>query len=287
MQQPYLDVLKEAKFTTMPGVGNYEEIEFQGMKLYTNNKLKENVKNVSKKYLTKIASTIVTRLLDSGEIIPVFKSKNIINYLKNKKKENKLGTTYEGRIYLFLDEFYSLVKLSTINEKFLASILLHELIHAAEQKNKSLFLRINLNYFIQFYKYFFSYYLKVDDKKINDKIFIDLIKRINDSQKKGFINFNIYIPVFKYLEEFTKLSDEEYEERYNTLINYLDDAFEKYQKVVPGDIWRAGEYAYNKFAGGKNETLGQEFWSPSEIISITSEINPKHPSIDNTLKILI
>jgi len=287
VKDTYTDILKEASFVTMPGINN-QEINFKNEKVYTNNSLKENVKKVASKYFSSVISSKINKLLDEGRLIPVFKSKNIIDYiLKQRKtlKNHSLATTLNGKIYIFLDKFYSLLKLSSINEKLLGKVILHELIHVVDHEKPKEFLQINIKVFLEFYKEFFESYLLANN--VNNVDIINTLKRIEASKKKKMFSFEpIYIPLFKSIEDKTSLNEDEYQNRYNKFIEYLDQFYESFVKRVDPTIWIAGQKAYLKIASGKNETLGQEFWNPAEILCILSEINPKNINVSKTISIL-
>lgn len=288
IENVYLDDLKEAKFSTIPGMGNREEVDFKGQTLYTSKPLKENVKKVSKKYMPNNVSKIVIKLVDDGKIIPVFKSKSIIDYIfrqRKKLKNHSLATTLNGKVYIFIETMYSILKLSSINEKTLSKIILHEIIHMAEHIKPKRFFSINYKYYIEFYKEFFSTYLYV--KEVKDVIVIDILKRMTALRKKGIVNFyKIYHPTFQSLQKDSDIDQKEFTEAFDIFINFLDDMYSGFVKNVDGHIWEASQAAYLKLAGGNSETIGQEFWSPSEIICVISEINSKHPSIINSIKLL-
>jgi hypothetical protein len=284
MTNSYLEHLKE--FITSPSSGK-EEIDFFNMKVYTSNSLKLNLKKVTKKYASNNTKNIINSLIDNGKLIPVFISKTIIDYIKKyrKLKSHSFATTYKGKIYLFLDTFYSFLKLSSVNEKKLFLTIIHELMHLAEQKNQKEFFSINYKIYLGFYKDFFSEYLKVDKSKIEDKDIHTLIKRMTNKKVINFIT--IYNPLFNKLYEYSKYDKDTITDLFKEFIDYLDKFYERFTSEVPHDIWKAGQYAYSNLTGGKlNQTIGQEFWSPSEIISILTELNPKHEVIEKNIKLL-
>lgn len=285
--ESYIDELKQQRFTSKPWAGE-EELTLDGKKIYTSLSLKENVKKVSKKFLPKIYN-VISSMIDSNKLIPVFLNKNLRSYLssKNKLKTHSLATTRGDTIYVFLDRFYSLLKMSSINEKKLSIILVHELIHVSGSKQPRKFLQINYNVFLSFYKEFFSSLLAVELKNISNDIINGLIKRIIKSKQKGAINFrNVYFPTFKLLESHSAYSEKEYQDIYDKFIDYLDSQIRTFSINVPHEIWEAGRSAYIKIAEGKNETLAQEFWNPEEIICILSEINPNHQNVVKSINLL-
>lgn len=282
----YLNELQELRFKNTPG-GN-EELLLFGKKVYTSETLRVNVKKVCKKYLPTISS-IVIKLIDNKKLIPVFRSKGIIDYIKNKKKlkNHSLGVTSKDKIYIFLDSHYSLLKLSSINEKELSITIIHELIHLADNLNRQKFFKLNYKYYIKFFKEFFSNYLAVEKKDITNKVIDNIFKKLIEAEKKGIINFiEVYSPIFKSLENFTAYTNDEYGDIYWQFVKFLDQQYISFSPSVPGDIWESGRIAYLEITKGKNKTLRQEFWNPAEIISIIAEINPKHPSVVNSINLL-
>lgn len=289
--QTYLDELKSNRFSSTPWASE-TELEFEGMKVYTSEALKENVKKVSIKYLPKF-SGIINKLIDQEKIEPVFMSKNIFDFLIKRKKKLEQAPIarfiYKTKtIFLFLDHNYSLLKLSSVTEKKLASLITHELIHLTSEIYSQKFYSINSKYFIEFYREFFSNYLSVDINKIKNNLIVDIIKNILISKKKGSINFiSIYFAVFKALEPYSAIPKDEYQKDiWNEFISYLEEQIYSHNKYVPPRIWEAGRFAYIKVSGGKNETIAQEFWNPDEIISVIAEINPNSPVAINTINLL-
>jgi hypothetical protein len=284
MTNSYLEHLKE--FITSPSSGK-EEIDFFGRKVYTSNSLKLNLKKVINKYASSNTKEIINNLIDQGKLIPVFISKTVIDYIKKyrKLKSQSFATTYKGKIYLFLDKFYSFLKLSSVNEKKLFIIVIHELMHLVEQTKPKEFFSVNYKIYLNFYKSFFSEYLKVEMSKIKDKDIADLIKRISNKKVINFIS--IYNPLFNSLYKHSKYDEQTVTNLFREFIDYLDEFYEKFVPEVPSNIWKAGQVAYSNISGGAvNETIGQEFWTPSEIISILTELNPKHEIIEKTIKLL-
>lgn len=283
----YLDELSEARFTTTPWASE-QELTLDGKKVYTSESLRENVKKIAKKFLPK-SFKLISTLVDDGRLIPIFLTKNLKNYLISRKKikTGSLGTTRGNKIYIFLDRFYSLLKLSSINEKKLSVIISHELVHLSDHKNPKRFFQINYKIFFDFYVEFFSNYLAVDYKFIKTETISGIIKRIYNSHKKGLINFReIYYSVFNSLEKKSSYENKEFQEMYDEFINYLDTQYVSFSHSVPTKIWEAGRLAYIKISGGNNETLAQEFWNPAEIIAVLSEINPNSTNIIKSMNLL-
>jgi hypothetical protein len=275
----YLFYLQE--LVSIPG-GN-EEIELYGRKFYTSEKLREQIKKICEKNLNNKASKIISNLIDKKRLIPVYISSSLFQHLFKKKRYDKLGHTKEKISYIFIDP-----KIIFTKDSDIIMVLIHELIHLANNSNPEKFEKLNYKTFITFYKEFFTSYLDVKEKnKIKDSIFENIITDLNSMFKKGTINFyKLYIKVFKSLEKETSLSEDEYVNRFKTLIDYLDKSYESFAKEVPYEIFSAADKAYIKIAGRKSETIGQEFYRPSEIIAVSVELNPKSDLLEKNILLI-
>jgi hypothetical protein len=284
----YLNKIQEAEFIAIPGIGkDLEELVLDGNKIYTSKTLKSNVKKAFEKYFPSLSKKI-SKLIDSEKLIPAFRTKNIIQYLikRSKIRRNPLGTTRGEKCYIFVDSFYAKFKIASVDEKYLSTIIIHELVHLAKHRNPNLFLRINYKTIIEFYKEFFRNFLHITEN-IDNKIVDEILLRQQLMEKKGIINFvKLYSPVFTKLRDISNLTENEYQYRFDIFIEYLDKIYVSFTKIVPPEIFDASRKAYLKIAENRSETIGQEFWSPSEIIAIMSELAPNLPNIQKTLDIL-
>jgi hypothetical protein len=263
--------------------GGSEEVVLYGKTFYTSQSIKNNIKKISKDNFPSSISSIISKLVDEERLIPLFISKNLFQHLFNKSKYDKLGHTLNNKAYVFLDP-----KIIFINEKQILIVIVHELIHLAEHSKPKDFAKINHDIYISFYKEFFFDYLQIKERnKVKEQIFENILSDQNNMRKKENINYyKLYLPVFKSLESFTSLSDDDYSKRFNILIDYLDESHEKFIEIVPGEIFITSKKVYTKLTGKKNETVGQEFRNPDEIIAVISELNIKHPNIIKTLELI-
>lgn len=289
----YLEQIQKKMFYPVGAGKGVEQIPFKGKTVYTTQILKENVKKSVQKYLPKQTSAIIIKAIDDGKVVPVFLTKGIVDYIMKRKKfkTHSLANAYQGKAFVFVDRLYERFKLTSVNERDLSSTILHELMHVAEHINRVTYYKVNYNLFLMFWKAFFIEYVNLKGN-VPNKIFDHILKyQINIVRKNKFFSFEeMYDPVFKALEKYSSLMPDKQKIfilLYRDLTKYAYKALdEDYQSVIPGDIGVSKNSAYMRIAKGKAETFGQELWNPSEILSMVAEINPNHPNVIKSLKML-
>jgi len=290
----YLQEIQKKMFYPVGAGKGVEQIPFEGKTLYTSQILKENVKKSIQKYLPKQTSAIIIKAIDNGKVVPVFLTKGIVDYIIKRKKfkSHSLGAAREGKAFIFIDRLYERFKLTSVNEKKLSDIVLHELMHVIDHIDTPAFFKINYSLFLVFWKVFFTKYLDLKGT-ISNKIFNHIIKdqfNLIIGKKRFFTFEEMYDPVFKALEKYSSLipdREKTFELLYKDLIEFADKTYaERFVRIIPADIADAKNAAYVKITKGKTESFGQELWNPGEILSVVAEITPNHPNVIKTLKIL-
>ena len=268
-----------------------EEVTLSGQKYYKSASLNEKVKKVIMKYADADVRDILVKCVEDEIITPVFLDKDIpqyiINFIREKHRRHQLGSTYnlEKKGYVFINP-----RLLFVNEKLVYDIIMHELMHLAELKYESKFYSINYKICMEFYKVFFSELLSVKKVScIDDKDWAALVGRIRKIVKrKSFTFYDIYVPLFIKMEGCTSLSIDDYKILANEFLSFVVEEFKKENFIyeVPSSVWNAARKAYAKITnGGINNTIAQEFWTPTEITSIMAEISPNKKNIKDTIKL--
>jgi len=286
----YLEEIQDIKQLVMSYGNDLEEITIEGQKVYTSKTLKDNSKYAVKTTFSKQTALILIRLISTGTITPVFISKGIIDYIikRRKIKSHNLGLAFKGKGYVFVDTLYQKYKLTSVDEKFLAKILIHETMHIADHLNLKSFVKVNHELLTDFWKAFFTSYLELSGT-IPNNIFDHIIKyQINIRTVSKWSEGEMYFPVFEKLEKYSSLDEKDYQLAFDNLLKFFDLVYTAQSgKSIPSEIFKAKDYAYIKVAGDKSDTFGSELWSLSEILSVISEINPNHSNVVKTLRVLI
>ena len=228
-------------------------------------------------------------MIERGILIPVFLSKGVIDYLRkrSKIKTHNLGTAVDGKAFIFVDTIYQRFKLTSVDEKKLARLILHELMHISHRLNMKGFLKVNHNLIIQFWKAFFINYLELTGS-VPNRGFDHIVDYQTKIEVRGTWNSDdLYTPVFNSLEKYSSLDEKIIQERYDVLQDFITESLKEFSKRIPYHIANAKDYAYKKIAGNKSETFGQELWNFGEIISILAELKPNHSNVTATLRILL
>lgn len=265
-----------------------DEYIVHGVKVYFDQEYQNELVKIIDEDTPPILKPILLKLANEKKIVAVKLSKNIIHKIMNKIKRhrltNVLGTTTKERIYIFMD-----------NKTFkyarqIIETLIHECIHYSFFKNKTIFTKINLRLYYDFYSNFYSEYLKADTF---DKTYFDeFIKAMLKQDMTATLTPVNYRNIEKGFENHTKLNKDDFENKIKTLLNYIDDDWDNksstYKNKEYTEITNLLKNTFRKMFGGYDEKSfpGSVSYFPSEIIAILSTINPKHPNIIKTLKTL-
>ncbi|MDX1806858.1 MAG: hypothetical protein R3267_07520 [Paenisporosarcina sp.] len=285
----YTNELKKAFYPVGSGKG-VQQIKLDGRTVYTSEKLKENVKESVRKKLPFQVARIISEQIDYGKVIPVFLTKGIIDYVIKRRKfrTHARGFEQNGISYVFVDTMYQKFKLTSVDEYHLATIILHELLHVAEYSNRTAFYRVNGQLFIQFWKHFFTHFLKLKGN-LPDKPFQSMIRfQVNKvEKKKAFSFYEMYKPLINQLREYSKLNDYDYKNFWDYFISEAVNNRDREQDDYNySNIPEAADYAYKKLTGKKTTSFSQEMWYSGEILSMVGTLNPKHPNVLKTLQII-
>jgi len=229
---------------------------------------------------------LIQKLIQKKRIIAVITTKNLLQKLLNKIRRHRLSTTLgtaekDGRVFIFLHD-------KVIDRKGVILTLVHELVHVASSKNYNKFFEINKKIYINFFSYFYKKYLEA--KKFDKKIFGKYIIAMKKQEKTLSLTPTNYQYIEKAFEKYTSLDRKEFEKRLTKMLEYMDKTYDyknvnhKYPEISTL-LRKTYKKLFNDF--DYRTYVGQELFYPSEIISVLSSINMKHPNIVKSLKILV
>jgi hypothetical protein len=253
-----------------------EKIIIEGIPVYTSDKLKEQLKDFINKMGSPKSKQILIQLIDDGVIIPIINEPNILRKLIMwiRKQDNYLDRLYGfargGKCYVIFAPNHS--------NKVLVDATLHEVIHVAHHQFPKKFNQLNMSIYLNFYSYFYKELFKADN--YNVKEFIQFVEKLTTDR--------FYVDLlYMSIKDYTKLSDDEIENTFKDIIyTFKIRNFDRskitfkikmllnasYRKLFNNIDYRAGVY--------------QEIRNPGEIICVLSTINPEHPNVIKSLKMI-
>jgi len=261
-----------------------EEYKIHGITVYSNDKLQSKLENVIVSDMPSDLKPIFKKLIKTKRLVAFNLTKNMLQKLLNKIRRHRLtgtlGTSSKERMYVLWD--------NKISGKQLIETIIHESMHFAAFQNYNLFSKINFPIFYKFYSYFYKEYLKAKsfDKDLFNKFIILLTKQ----DKTYILKFNNYRNIENAFKFHTSLDIKDFEYNISNLLDYMNEMWDvtsrpnaRYSKIVVL-IKKTYRHLFNGF--DERTYVGQEMFYPSEIISVLSTINIKHPNIKKTLQIL-
>ncbi|MFW9871847.1 MAG: hypothetical protein ACFFG0_02010 [Candidatus Thorarchaeota archaeon] len=277
------------------------EITISGTTFYSSKRLKDNfIVAFGKSSKGKHVYPEISNLIKKGLVIPCYKSKNLLSFIKNKltQSPDKYILAFynidERKVIVLIDNNISLFGTSSNNS--LASTTLHECMHLVAGSNISKFVQTFKSYLIKYYSTFFEDYLSL--KEVSKKDIENVIIYLAKYEKRGpkYANRDL-ANYFRFLYENFKTSTMLDERTLQVrLTNYIVAA--KLFIVNPQTLFKSSSKfemiftslnrAYQKSFGKSNKytTPIQEVISLSEVACVLSEMRPKDPIIKKLLKIV-
>jgi len=290
------------EFLATPGMTkkDREEVKMYGQTAYTSSTLKSKLKYDLIKYAPSYSKAIFEKLIDSGDLVPVFLTKSLLQYLSKKKELNLqlLGEYYprEDKIFIYMESIlrYTTLKIfvSTKPGTQLIQTLFHELMHMANNRNPKKFYEINRIPLLKFNSYVFFKYFKIkgDDKKGAMLLIDEFNKRIIE-----FLS-NRYMPekaVKWYLNEianYSSLPQEEIDDLVDTYYNtmYYWDKSRQYFKHST-EIAKIMQEAYKKLFKLNIDLswINEEIIVYDGIIAKLAGHNPNLPYVKKSLRLIV
>lgn len=277
-----------------------EPVVLSGVKFFTSDNLKNSFKIAfSKSSKGNHIVPEIEKLIDSNIVIPCFKSKNILSFLKNKIfNDNKYIVAYYDidakRVVVIIDNNISIFGTASNNE--LASTTMHECMHLATGRNLSKFMSIFLPYLVSYYSEFFKDYFSL--KNVDKKKILDIIKYLVNFERKGprYANTKLneyYKLIYELFKDDTEYNDQQFQSLLTNMIVALKLFIVNMNALVKNAqnfsmIFTSLNRAYFNAFGEKNNytTPIQELSGLSEVACVLAEMKPKDPVIKKLFGII-
>lgn len=283
-----------------PPIGLEEEIEIQGQKFYSSDKLKEKFLLAFKKSSRgKPVYPQVEDLVQKKFLLPCFQTKGVLKFITKKlsgNRENKYTLAFyhiPTKIVIVLID-NSMTIFGTAANDELASTTMHECMHLVAGRSLTKFLRIFYKQLRDYYEAMLTDYFELENVKSND--IADFLKFISKFETRGPMYANNKLTnYFNFLKKtfitYTKLDEKEFNDR---LVKYIvalklflvsPDALVRSARkfsMVFSSLNRGYEIAF-----GERNTYTfpiQELISMSEVACVLSEMKPTHPAIKKLFK---
>jgi hypothetical protein len=142
-----------------------------------------------------------------------------------------------------------------------------------------------MDIFVNFYSYYFKLLFKAEG--YNKQIFSTIIKKLTDPDYFDLSVYDELLP--EAFKGYSKVSENQIkvicESLINSSINWWENDIFKFDNRFVGIPMRK---TYRiMFKGVDYQSgVGQELWNPAEIVCVLSTINPNHPNIVKSLKLI-
>lgn len=276
------------------------EITISGTTFYSSKKLKDSfIVAFGKSSKGKHVYSQISILIQKNLILPCYKSKNILSFIKHKLTQSPdkyilaFYNLKEKKVIVLIDNNISIFGTASNNE--LTSTTLHECMHLVAGINLSKFIQIFKPYLQKYYSTFFGNYLSL--KEISKTDIDKVIKFIAKYEKHGPSYANKDLSnYFKFLYELfstkSNLTDQELQAR---LTNFII-ATKLFIVSMPtllrnksrfNSIFTFLDNSYQEAFGKRNTytTPIQEAISLSEVACVLAEMRSKDPVVKKLLSI--
>lgn len=277
--------------------GNLQRVvDYGGVSFYTSSALRESfVKAMLKSSRTAPVVSTIVKLMTKGEFHPCYLTDKILKtILKRQPPEFKgyAGITIGKQIYIFVDNDTNIFGFASNND--LSTTALHELVHKASEKFRSVFLSLFKPELTSYYKNYWEQLFSTKTNSLDEKTTFEIVSFIYNSFEHGGRSNEGLIAYHKLLletfKERTTLPPEDLQRLVTAYIVFIKIIWKGMMSGSPSLIEKAAFanrtivvplYTAYKTAFGINirhikELCYQELYAPSEVISLPSLI--KRPS---------
>jgi hypothetical protein len=260
-----------------------EKIEIYEIPFYTDDVLKEKFRLLLKQKGGPMTKELLVSFVDSNHLVPIINNKpgiirRFIMKLRNEKPDTPFfGIAMRGIAYVIFDR-------QITKDTEIVETALHELVHVSAMRNQKAFIRINDSFYERFYSY---YYKELFEAKGYDKKYLtDFINQLNTKRWSNDTYDRILYSAFR---DYSELPEESFESRI-FLVKRIINTFLRNSSRYPyyNHALALIRKTYRKLFKNMDYTagVGQELFAPDEIIAILSTINPSHPNVVKSLKLL-
>lgn len=273
-----------------------------GITFYSSDNLKQKFKiAINKSSKGKHISKEIENLIDKNVIIPCYKSKNVLSFIKHKLSRNNINKYISAffvpddkKVIVLIDNSSTIFGTSSNNE--LATTTIHECMHLAAKTNLPQFIKIFGSSLKNYYKSFYRYYLQVEnlpDKNINDILKFLLLFERNGSvyAKKNLAKY--FHLLDKNLKDYTSLPQQEFK----ILLTQMIVAAQLF--TISVDVFGKNSMKFSSMTTSLNKAYKdtfnkvniytlpiQELISLSEVACVLSEMKSTDPLIKRLFKII-
>lgn len=261
-----------------------EKFKLKGIPVYTSDESQEKLKEIIRKEGGSSKDLLID-LIDEKVIISVVNNPSILKLLiaKIKKEDprpNIVGTAdmKNGVVYVLF--------FPGLTSKMIVDTTLHEVMHLAQAQSPKQYHSINMPIYVKFYSTYYKRAFKA--KSYNKEYFTKFLERLIKDDGGMYLHEYTYINLLsRAFEKHTTLSEKEFIYRLEKILHTIYNILQHKEKYNDPSI-KLLSITYTNLFGvpPKYAGLGQELYSPSEIIAILSSINPSHPNIIKTLKLI-
>jgi len=261
-----------------------EKLIVKGVPVYTSDEMKEQLKELIKKYGKPVSKKLMIQLVDDGMLIPITNEASKIKQLIMKiRRQQPLiginGITENGIAYVIFSD--------KMSHKMIVKTSLHEIIHVAHMQSPNKFHKINLPLYIKFYSY---YYKELFEAKSYDKeLFNKFIKKLIKDSYGGYTHYSTYYVILESaFIKHTTLPKQQLQNRVDLIVDLIhkmsNSDYTPHYNIAAALLRKT----YRHLFKGMDYTtgVGQELWSPGEIIAVLSTINSDHPNVIKSLKLI-
>jgi len=293
-------MIKKIKELFAPPIGLKLVDVVDGIKLYSSAKLMQNFLLAFKKSSRGSDKVkLIETLMNKGLIIPCFKSKGVLRFLKHKffgSQESKaiLGMYHlvNKKVYILIDNNSTIFGTSSNDE--LVSTTLHEAMHLAAGRNMKGFLKVMMPTLRKYYGEAFTHIFSLKNTPNIDKIIYHLSlyetpKKI-DANKQLSIYYHLLYDTFK---DSTELEEKQFRLKLQNYIVSMKIFFVSFSTFVRSykkwqSIFIELNHAYEKTFGKRNRYTSpfQELVSVSEVACVMAEMKSNDKRVNSILKIL-
>jgi hypothetical protein len=252
-----------------------EKITIDGIPVYTSDKLKEQLKDFINKIGSPKSKQILIQLIDDGVIIPIINEQSILRKLimwirkQNNRLDRLFGFARGGKCYVIFSTRHT--------NKDVVNTALHEAIHIAHRQFPEKFSKLNMSIYLDFYSYFYKELFKAEN--YNVKEFTQFVEKLTTNWFYGDLLYTSF-------KDYTTLSDDQIEKLFNDILYVFKKNFD--YKKMKFKIKMLLNTSYRKLFNNIDNKVGvyQEIYNPAEIICVLSTINPEHPNVIKSLKMI-
>jgi hypothetical protein len=290
------------EFLATPGITkkDREEVKIYNETAYTSPTLKAKLKHDLSKYAPAYSKPIFEKLIDSGDLVPVFMTKNLWQYLsKRKELDSTLGSYFwrADKIYVYMESILKYTKLkifaSTKPGSELIQTLFHELMHMSKYRNPKKFYDINRIPLLKFNSYvLFKYFeIKGDDNKKGVMSSIDNFNKFMiEYPKNRYMDKKKIKSFLDVVSDYSSLPQEKIDrlvdDYYNTMY-YYDNSQQIYK--WSSEIFDYMQEAYKKLFKFSVDLkwINEEFLVYDGIIAKLAQHNPNLPYVKKSFRIIV